>query len=620
MFQGAPEVPATICLRNSRRGLGLGLKSALGSMDAIRDSTQFRTGGRLPFPECNPPTAHVIRTDFDRNTVAGHDTDSEFSHLTRQAAEDDMVHVVEFDPKRTANLFNHGSGELDDFFFAFLIVRHRTNPRLQGESPILYFFVPFPRPGEDLPQEKMRCPFDLPLSPNKPKIIEARCPVDRSFDETERQTMPTETPIIVQFDETIIATASASGGGARGILRLSGPESIQVLRELFAPTFRGGSESSIVCGSFFPWDRHRPVPVTLFFWPKGHGYTGEEAIEIHTVGSPPILEAMIAAICRSGNVRLATPGEFTMRAFLAGRIDLTQSEAVLGIIEATSDAALGTALDQLAGGIAMPLKELREALFDMLARLEAGFDFAEEDIEFVSVAEIRRLLESTSERMESIRRKMTGRRLNDAKPRIVLIGPPNAGKTTLFNELLGSERGIVSPMAGTTRDYLEADWCIDGIPCVLVDTAGLGMRSVDASVQELSSTAAAAADLVLYCIETGAEPNLNAFRQVATERILLVPTKGTTTTEEVRTRIAARLRTSFLPCEVVASTAVRCCELLDRANQALDSARKLLDGLFDEVLVASEIRGALDALGEVVGDVHSDDLLNRIFSRFCIGK
>ena len=428
-------------------------------------------------------------------------------------------------------------------------------------------------------------------------------------------------PAVLPLDETIVAPATAPGSAFRGILRLSGPMSVQSLKELFKPTFEGTEEKRLASGKFFPWNRRCHVPVTIFFWPAGHGYTGEESLEIHTVGSPPILDAMIAAICRNGNVRLAKPGEFTMRAFLAGRIDLTQSEAVLGVIEAANDAALDTALDQLAGGLANPLRQLREELLDMLVRLEAGFDFAGEDVEFVSVAEIRKLLKTALTHTESIHRKMTGRRLNAAKPRIILVGAPNTGKTTLFNQLLGSERGIVSATPGTTRDYLEADWSIDGISCILVDTAGIDTEpqsDVDAVAQGLSTTAAADADLILYCYEKETVPD--AFIGLHTQRIIPVRTRGTTTLDEIRNEIATRLRESFFSGEMVASTAVRSRDSLERATSALETARSLLESNNDESLVASEIRVALNALGEIVGEVHTDDLLDRIFSRFCIGK
>src|SRR3954454_5157463 len=192
------------------------------------------------------------------------------------------------------------------------------------------------------------------------------------------------------LDDTIAAIATASGGGLRGIVRISGPKSVEI-----AAGFMGAelSESLPTCRRA---TMHLPrelglVPMTLYLWPTTSSYTRQPSAELHLPGSPPILEAGLEAVCQAG-ARLARPGEFTLRSFLAGRLDLTQAEAVLGVIDADSRQELESALAQLAGGVARPLRALREQLLDLLAQLEAGLDFVDEDIEFIAAAELKRQL------------------------------------------------------------------------------------------------------------------------------------------------------------------------------------------------------------------------------------
>ncbi len=241
------------------------------------------------------------------------------------------------------------------------------------------------------------------------------------------------------------------------------------------------------------------LPADLFLWPQGRSYTRQLLAEIHTFGSPPLVDEILQSLCRNG-ARLAQPGEFTLRAFLAGRIDLTQAEAVLGVIDAADRNQLQAALAQLAGGLARPLGQLRSDLLDLLADLEAGLDFVEDDIRFVTPDELNRRLAAAAETIDQIGAQLTGRDAATARPRVALIGYPNVGKSSLFNALVGNAAALVSTQAGTTRDYLSATIDACGMSIELIDTAGiLGDRSngsdprdensIDDLAQEMSGCA-----------------------------------------------------------------------------------------------------------------------------------
>ena len=275
-------------------------------------------------------------------------------------------------------------------------------------------------------------------------------------------------------DDTIVAVASATGGAARGIVRLSGPDVLAAVAAIFRPADgwpcdRGGARA---CEGRVRLQRLGcELPATLLVWPTGQSYTRQPAAELHTLGAPPLLAAIVEQLGQYG-VRTAEPGEFTLRAFLAGRIDLTQAEAVLGIIDARGRSELDAALGQMAGGLARPIGELRERLLDLLAQLEAGLDFVEDDIQFIAPPQIESLLSAATGQVETLRRQLAGRGRTDTAVRAVLLGPPNAGKSSLFNALSLSG-ALVSQQPGTTRDYLVARLNLDGFLCDLVDTAGI---------------------------------------------------------------------------------------------------------------------------------------------------
>ena len=277
------------------------------------------------------------------------------------------------------------------------------------------------------------------------------------------------------LDDTIAAVASPPGAAARGIVRLSGPEVAACVGRVFTADghadWAGAGSPTAFPGHLRLPGVAAPLPCDLCFWPTRRTYTGQPVAEVHTLGSPPLLEAAVEAFCEAG-ARPAEPGEFTLRAFLAGRIDLTQAEAVLGVIDAAGPDQLRTALAQLAGGLGAPLGSLRDRLLDLLSELEAGLDFADEDLEPLAPERLEAELEAAAGQVARLERQMLGRGEAGELPRVVLTGRPNVGKSSLFNALSGRAGALVCDLPGTTRDYLAAELECHGVRFLLVDTAG----------------------------------------------------------------------------------------------------------------------------------------------------
>jgi tRNA modification GTPase len=451
--------------------------------------------------------------------------------------------------------------------------------------------------------------------------------------------------MVIDTEDTIAAIASAAGGALCGIVRISGADCLQCVERCFEPDntdapLRIFKTPSLVFGRLLLPTLATFLPATLYLWPGSRSYTRQPTAELHTVGSPPILEAVLAEVCRQ-RARLARPGEFTLRAFLAGRLDLTQAEAVLGVIDADSEQQLKTALSQLAGGIAGPLATVRGRLLDLLAHLEAGLDFVDEDIEFISRSELLKELLAAAEQVEQVAGQMRSRGDANTIPRVVLFGLPNAGKSSLLNALAGEEAALVSSVAGTTRDFVSRRVCWEGVELQLIDTAGVDRNTQDPIAKKSQITARAQTencDLRLWCVEAGTIPDANApfaesltpELQILTKSDLLDHTRKVSSTflptssrtgegiAELRRRIAGLL--SSQPGDSVASTAARCQESLSLAAEALRRAITAAEEQAGEEFVAAEVRAALDDLGRVLGAVYTEDILDRIFSRFCIGK
>jgi tRNA modification GTPase len=438
--------------------------------------------------------------------------------------------------------------------------------------------------------------------------------------------------------ETIVALSSAPGPGARAIVRLSGQDALRVALTRFA----AAEPVTAVRRRCYPGALslpgvHAPLPADLHVWPAPHTYTGQLLAEIHTFSSPPLIDRLIAALLGAG-ARAARPGEFTLRAFLAGKLDLTRAEAVLGVIEARSREELKAALGQLAGGIARPLQDLRDDLLNLLADVEAGLDFAEEDIHFVGRPDLLARLGKGMALVTLVGKQLEQRGLAAQPFRVALAGRPNVGKSSLFNALAGEPAALVSPQPGTTRDYVVRRLELGDVAVELIDTAGWQDTTdeIEHQAQALGRDQTERADLVLVCVEagsslTGAEQAVLHLEDVpavvvATKADLgsAAPDQLATSArtgaglEALRNLLGERARIHRLP--VLAPSSSRCRHHVDVCLQHLRRAHGTV--LFEDPpeLLALELRGALDQLGEMVGAVYTDDLLDRIFSRFCIGK
>jgi tRNA modification GTPase len=454
-----------------------------------------------------------------------------------------------------------------------------------------------------------------------------------------------------QLDDTIAALGSAPGPALRAVVRVTGPAVRDVLAGLFVSDDPAGWEACRTAQRF-PGNLQLNggtivCEAAVCLWPGSRSYTGAPLAEVHLIGSPPLVDALLQDLYARG-ARPARGGEFTLRAFLAGRIDLLQAEAVLGVIDAPDQEGLRAALSQLAGGISGRIADAHEQLLLDLADLEAGLDFVEEDIEFLERPQFTARLESIAALLLRLLDQAKDRLQSAARARVVLAGLPNAGKSTLFNALVGREAALVSAAQGTTRDYLSAVVTWHGHEIELIDTAGCddAAEGIMAAAHAQRQDVLASADLVLWCTAADFSPTERArdrewrqLRDTTATPVVDVATKSDATVEVasgadvtvsaltgaglgyLRALVAARIDSRREHAgELLGSTAARCRDSLSQALAAVRHAQRLAaDGAGDE-LIAVEVREALDQLGSIVGRVTTDDLLDRIFSRFCIGK
>jgi len=427
--------------------------------------------------------------------------------------------------------------------------------------------------------------------------------------------------------DTIVALSSPIGPGGRAIVRVTGPNAKAVIEAVFTSDEPRGI---LTPGTVRLSGVHSPLPADHYFWTAPRTYTGQDLAELHTLSSPPLVERLIADLLAAG-ARPAQPGEFTLRAFLAGKKDLTQAEAVQAVVEAGTDSDLKAALTQLAGGVTQPLHNLRDDLLNLLADIEAALDFADEDIEFVAKPKVLLRVGAGLAQLTNLRRQLDDRTVSGRAVRVALVGEPNAGKSSLFNALAGRDAAIVSPVAGTTRDYLVAELALGGVPMQLIDTAGReeAIDSITSQAQHLRREQSGRADLIVWCVPVDELPGQRPIGEVLlvrTKSDLLekssfefsVSTRSRERLETLRTVLTERVLALARP--PLAPSQSRCRHHVEAAIVALQRAHEHVRENDPPELLALALREALDQVGEMAGAVYTNDLLDRIFSRFCIGK
>ncbi len=441
------------------------------------------------------------------------------------------------------------------------------------------------------------------------------------------------------LNSSIIVAPATALGGAIAVIRMSGEGSVACCDKLFRGRKPLGEAKSHTIHYGTICDGERVVDdVVVAVFRAPHSYTGEESVEISIHGSRYIASEVMRLLCEQG-ARMAEAGEFSQRALAAGRIDLSQAEAVADLIAAESRAAHAVAATQMRGGYSEMLDELREELLNVTTLLELELDFSEEDVEFADRMRLQTMLEKTD---RVVTRLMDSFRVGNAIREgvaVAIVGRPNVGKSTLLNCLVGDDRAMVSDIAGTTRDTIEESVVIDDIRFRFIDTAGL--HDTDDRLEQMgierTERAIRQAQVVLYMTEPS-QRELEMPLLEADQTLLVVVNKMDMTDKRdkdgaiyisardgegidaLRDALRATVDTEGLYRGEVVVSNMRHFEALSRAHKHLeDSIQALCDGISEELL-AEDIRYAITALAEITGRITSDDVLKNVFSRFCIGK
>ena len=450
------------------------------------------------------------------------------------------------------------------------------------------------------------------------------------------------------MEDTIAAIATAYGEGGIGIIRISGEDSRDILRKIFTGKIesRRLSYGKIV-------DENEHIDEVLAVYMKGpKTYTGEDVVEINCHGSMVALRKTLALVLSKG-ARMAEPGEFTKRAFLNGRLDLSQAEAVIDVIKAKSDRSFDVAISQLEGSLSKRIEKIRQALLDLLVEVTVNIDYPDEDIEIMTYDKARDCLCNIRNMIgELLATSGSGRMIREGI-RIAIVGKPNVGKSSLMNCLLRESRAIVTEIPGTTRDTIEEAVSIRNLPVYLIDTAGI--RDTDDTVEKIgiekTKEAFNSADYIILVVD-GSRPLTSEDEEiisyVRSRRALVLLNK-----RDLGAEVTVDVISEKLPdCDIIETALskgeglteiednieslvyggqisqgeslmvnnVRHIDLLKQADSAAGDALSLLEIMEPLDIVEIDIRNAYDFLGEIVGDTVSDEIINEVFARFCLGK
>ena len=452
------------------------------------------------------------------------------------------------------------------------------------------------------------------------------------------------------WDDTIVALATPHGIGAIGVIRLSGNKAIDIVNQLFPSKNLQQQQSHTIHVGFLKDGEKVLDEVVISLFKNPRSYTGEDVIEISCHGSPFIQEQVVHTLVKYG-ARLAKPGEFTQRAFLKGKLDLTQAEAVADLIASNTEASQKTALHNIRGGFSGVLKELREQLIGFSALIELELDFSQEDVEFADRTRFYELIAKmqhvTSDLLQSFK---LGNVIKNGVS-VAIVGKPNAGKSTLLNTLLNENRAIVSEIAGTTRDTIEEVINIDGILFRLIDTAGIReSRDVIETIGvEKSMEKMKAADLVVYLFDVNEETQagieaatlqiqeqnhnfllvgnkvdvlteVTAQEKFAGDAVLFIAAKSKLHIDLLKQRLVDKVVQGSVQTENTIITNARHYTALQEMEKALVDITNGLNNQLPGDLLALDIRRCLHFLGEITGEITNEDRLDFIFSKFCIGK
>lgn len=453
------------------------------------------------------------------------------------------------------------------------------------------------------------------------------------------------------WDDTIVALATPPGVGAIGVVRVSGKDAIDAVNYLFPSKDLNSQPSHTLHVGLLKHNSEPIDQVVISLYKAPASYTGENVVEISSHGSPYVLEKIINAIT-AYNVRLAKAGEFTQRAFLNGKLDLTQAEAVADMISSNTEATRKHALQNIRGGFSTVLKNLRDQLLSFSALIELELDFSQEDVEFADRKQLYDLIETASHTTRSLLSSFALGNVIKNGVQVAIIGNPNAGKSTLLNTLLNENRAIVSEIAGTTRDTIEEILNIDGILFRLIDTAGIRQHSHDVietigiakSLEKMKQ-----ADVVLYIFDVDEmttaevlvvmkemqEQNIkyllvgNKSDKMSSEElakkyaeipVLFISASYKNNIEALKQRLVDQVIVDNLQMESTVITNARHYEALRHVDQSLKDIKEGLDSKLPGDLLSLDIRRCLHYLGEITGEITNEDQLDYIFSKFCIGK